>query len=164
MDYLRRPDVTPLDLFFPGVSLYMWRSATYTDPGRNHAHLRWVMYDAGANTSKYQLWLDARAREQAKWLGTNWGTPTMDNRGTTPSTSHHIPSTPVTHTAAAPVLPQTLTRKETTQESQSTNESVDDEVAYTDMRRLKTSRCPRLIVISYLVATVMSLICILWTW
>ncbi|KAI6102666.1 hypothetical protein EDD16DRAFT_1731098 [Pisolithus croceorrhizus] len=37
------------------------------DPSDDQANLQRVMYDAGAGISKYKLWLDARAREQAKW-------------------------------------------------------------------------------------------------
>ncbi|KAI6019368.1 hypothetical protein BKA83DRAFT_687792 [Pisolithus microcarpus] len=61
------------------------------DPSDDQVHLQRIMYDAGANTSKYQLWLDARAREQAKWSGANRGIPTMDDQGTTPSTSRQTP-------------------------------------------------------------------------
>ncbi|KAI6101075.1 hypothetical protein EV401DRAFT_2027800 [Pisolithus croceorrhizus] len=64
-----------------------------TDPSDDQAHLQRVMYDAGADISKYQLWLDAQAREQAKWSGTNRGTPTLDDQGTTPSASRQAPST-----------------------------------------------------------------------
>ncbi|KIK14628.1 hypothetical protein PISMIDRAFT_687821, partial [Pisolithus microcarpus 441] len=48
------------------------------DPSDDQAHLQRIMYDAGANTPKYQLWLDARAKEQAKWPCTDRGTPTVD--------------------------------------------------------------------------------------
>ncbi|KAI5985038.1 hypothetical protein EDD15DRAFT_1648214 [Pisolithus albus] len=51
-----------------------------TDPCDDQAHLQRIMYDAGANTSKHQLWLDARASEQAKWPCTDRGTPTVDNQ------------------------------------------------------------------------------------
>ncbi|KAI6163924.1 hypothetical protein EDD17DRAFT_405556 [Pisolithus thermaeus] len=64
-----------------------------TEPSDDQAHLQRVMYDAGADISKYQLWVDGRAREQAKWSGTNRGTPTLDDQGTTPSASRQAPST-----------------------------------------------------------------------
>ncbi|KAI6019392.1 hypothetical protein PISMIDRAFT_615742 [Pisolithus microcarpus 441] len=70
----------------------IWSAAPSLDPGDDQAHLQRIMYDAGANTSKYQLWLDARAREQAKWSGTDRGTPTVDDQ--------------------ASVLPQTRTREQ----------------------------------------------------
>ncbi|KAI6019376.1 hypothetical protein PISMIDRAFT_687799 [Pisolithus microcarpus 441] len=69
------------------------------------------MYDAGANTLKYQLWLDARAREQVKWPCTDRGTSTIDDQGTTPSTSHQSPSSSIIHTTSVSVLPQTSTQK-----------------------------------------------------
>ncbi|KAI6135388.1 hypothetical protein EV401DRAFT_1900065, partial [Pisolithus croceorrhizus] len=50
---------------------------TPTDPGDDQAHLRRILYDTGANASKYQLWLDARATE-------NRGTPTAVNQATIP--------------------------------------------------------------------------------
>ncbi|KAI6143523.1 hypothetical protein EDD17DRAFT_1795641 [Pisolithus thermaeus] len=139
MDYLRRGEDMGVICFgpFPEVSSDMWRSATCTDPGDNQAHLQRIMYDAGANTSKHQLWLDARATEQAKWSGTNSDTPTMDNQGTTPSTSRQTPSASVVHTAGASVLPQTLTRKRRLSESLGTDAGADDEVANTDMGRLR---------------------------
>ncbi|KAI6159005.1 hypothetical protein EDD17DRAFT_934020 [Pisolithus thermaeus] len=65
-----------------------------TEPADDQMHLQRIMYDAGAKTSKYQLWLDARAREQARWSGTNSGSPTIGDQGTTPSTSRQTPSTP----------------------------------------------------------------------
>ncbi|KAI6102877.1 hypothetical protein F5141DRAFT_235953 [Pisolithus sp. B1] len=65
-----------------------------TDPSDDQANLQRIMYDAGANTSKYQLWLVARAREQAKWSGTSRGIPTLGDQGTAPSTSLQTPSTP----------------------------------------------------------------------
>ncbi|KAI6118494.1 hypothetical protein EDD16DRAFT_983490 [Pisolithus croceorrhizus] len=60
MDYVRREGN-------PVGSSDMWRSATCTDPEDNQAHLRRIMFDAGAGTSKHQLLLAARAAEQAKW-------------------------------------------------------------------------------------------------
>lgn len=64
-----------------------------TDPRDDRAHLQRIMLDAAANISKYQLWLSARARERAKWPGTNRGTPTVDNQATIPSESRQTPST-----------------------------------------------------------------------
>ncbi|KAI6135423.1 heterokaryon incompatibility protein-domain-containing protein [Pisolithus croceorrhizus] len=51
-----------------------------TEPADDQMHLQRIMYDAGAKTSKYQLWLDARAREQARWSGTNSGSPTIGDQ------------------------------------------------------------------------------------
>lgn len=61
------------------------------DPSDDQALLQRVMYDAGAKTSKHLLWLAARAAEQAKWSGTNRGTPTADNQRTSPTTSRQHP-------------------------------------------------------------------------
>ncbi|KAI6118496.1 hypothetical protein EDD16DRAFT_983551 [Pisolithus croceorrhizus] len=54
------------------------RSIVYADPGDDRAHLRRIMHDAGAGTSKYQLLLAARAVEEARWSNTNRGTTTID--------------------------------------------------------------------------------------
>ncbi|KAI6019326.1 hypothetical protein PISMIDRAFT_436471 [Pisolithus microcarpus 441] len=70
--------------------LEIYGIATPTSPSDDQAHLQRIMYDAGANTSKHQLWLDARARGQAKWSGDR-GIPAMDDQGTTPSTSRQTP-------------------------------------------------------------------------
>ncbi|KAI5985045.1 hypothetical protein EDD15DRAFT_1649301 [Pisolithus albus] len=50
------------------------------DPSDDQAYLQGIMYDAGANTSKYQLWLDARATEQAKWACTDRSTSIVDDQ------------------------------------------------------------------------------------
>ncbi|KAI6101063.1 hypothetical protein EV401DRAFT_2027633 [Pisolithus croceorrhizus] len=80
-----------------GVKQYLveipWAIAS-TEPVDDQMHLQRIMYDAGANTSKHQLWLEARAAEQAKWSGTNNGSPTIGDQGATPSTSRQTPSTP----------------------------------------------------------------------
>ncbi|KAI6019335.1 hypothetical protein PISMIDRAFT_678996 [Pisolithus microcarpus 441] len=97
------------------------------------------MYDAGANTSKYQLWLDARAREQAKW-------PCTDRN---------------TSTTAASVLLQTITQKRKLSESHGTDAGADDKVANRSTRGLRRQAwyggdgwVSRLVVISYMVAMV----------
>ncbi|KAI6000067.1 hypothetical protein EDD15DRAFT_1886354 [Pisolithus albus] len=58
----------------------IWSAAPPLDPGDDQAYLQGIMYDAGANTSKYQLWLDARATEQAKWACTDRSTSTVDDQ------------------------------------------------------------------------------------
>ncbi|KAI5984916.1 hypothetical protein F5J12DRAFT_62720 [Pisolithus orientalis] len=63
-----------------------------TDPGDDQAHSQRIMLDAGASTSKHQLWLAARAAEQAKW---SWDTPAVDDPGSVPSTSNQPPSASV---------------------------------------------------------------------
>ncbi|KAI6018957.1 hypothetical protein BKA83DRAFT_4309851 [Pisolithus microcarpus] len=86
------------------------------DPSDDLAHLQRIMYDAGANTSKYQLWLDARAREQANGqvqIG-------MGQQSFSPS---------VVHTPSVSVLAQTLTEKRKLSESHGTDAGADDEVA-----------------------------------
>ncbi|KIK26812.1 hypothetical protein PISMIDRAFT_675432 [Pisolithus microcarpus 441] len=65
------------------------------EPGDDQTHLRRIMFDAGAPTSKHNLLLAARAAEQAKWSGANEGTLAIDNQGTTPSTSTLAPSVSV---------------------------------------------------------------------
>ncbi|KAI6000080.1 hypothetical protein EDD15DRAFT_1888153 [Pisolithus albus] len=45
----------------------IYRVKPWVDSSDDQAHLHRIMYDAGANTSKHQLWLNARARERAKW-------------------------------------------------------------------------------------------------
>ncbi|KAI5985059.1 hypothetical protein EDD15DRAFT_1651020 [Pisolithus albus] len=77
------------------------------DPSDDQAHLRRIMYDAEANTSKYQLWHDARAREQAKWPSTDRGAPTVDNQ----------------------VLPPALAENRKHSESHGTDAGANDEVA-----------------------------------
>ncbi|KAI5994809.1 hypothetical protein EDD15DRAFT_764640 [Pisolithus albus] len=118
-----------VDELLPKVVDYIWREVnteglldiydytfnSSTDLVDDQVHLERIMYDAGAKTSKYQLWLDARAREQAEWSSTNEGTPTI----------------------AKQVLLQTPTRKRRLSQSHGTNAVVDDEVASTDTRRLK---------------------------
>ncbi|KAI6042411.1 hypothetical protein EDC04DRAFT_2892083 [Pisolithus marmoratus] len=59
----------------------------------DQSHLQRIMLDAGAKTSKYELLLAARGAEQAKWSGTNRGTPAIDNQWTTPSASSRTPPT-----------------------------------------------------------------------
>ncbi|KAI6038894.1 hypothetical protein EDC04DRAFT_1845561 [Pisolithus marmoratus] len=70
-------------------------SAMSAEPGLedDQGHLQRIMLDAGAKTSKYELLLAARGAEQAKWTGTNRGTPAIDNHGTTPSASSRTPPT-----------------------------------------------------------------------
>lgn len=132
VDYIRR------EVNIEGLlDIYDYAFNPSTDPVDDQVHLERIMYDAGANSSKYQLWLDARAREQAKWSSTNKGTPTVANQGTTPSTSRQTPPASVVHTTAASVLPQTPTRKRRLSQSHGTNAGADDEVASTDTRRLK---------------------------
>ncbi|KAI6145914.1 hypothetical protein BKA82DRAFT_2284985 [Pisolithus tinctorius] len=63
-----------------------------TNPGDDQAHLRRIMLDAGAGTSKHQLWLAARAAEQAKW---SRDTTAVDDPGSAPSTSSQPPSASV---------------------------------------------------------------------
>ncbi|KIK23740.1 hypothetical protein PISMIDRAFT_436714 [Pisolithus microcarpus 441] len=127
----------------------------------DQSHLQRIMYDAGANTSKYQLWLDARAREQAKWPRTDRGTSTIDDQGTTPSTSHQSPSSSIIHTTSVAVLPQTSTQKGKLSESHGTGAGADDELANRSTRRLRRQAwyggdgwVSRLIVISYPAALV----------
>ncbi|KAI6003310.1 hypothetical protein F5J12DRAFT_170801 [Pisolithus orientalis] len=67
-------------------------SRKYAEPDDNQAHFQRVMLDAGAGTSKHQLLLAARAAEQAKWSDTNKDIPTIDTRGSAPSTSFHASS------------------------------------------------------------------------
>ncbi|KAI5987367.1 hypothetical protein EDD15DRAFT_2199579 [Pisolithus albus] len=52
-----------------------------TDSGDDQVHLRRIMLDAGVNTSKYQLWFDARATEQAKWSDMDMSAPAIASRG-----------------------------------------------------------------------------------
>ncbi|KIK13032.1 hypothetical protein PISMIDRAFT_689017 [Pisolithus microcarpus 441] len=113
------------------------------------------MHDAEANTSKYQLWLDARAREQAKWPCTDRGTPTVDNQSTPPSTSRQTPSTSVVHTTSASVLP-TQKRQHSESHGTTTDAGADDQVANEGTRWLRQQAwyvgdgwMSRLIVISY---------------
>ncbi|KAI5992974.1 hypothetical protein EDD15DRAFT_2367774 [Pisolithus albus] len=56
-----------------------------TEPGDDQAHLRRIMLDAGARTSKHQLLLAARAAEQVKWSSANESSLAADNQGTAPS-------------------------------------------------------------------------------
>ncbi|KIN93734.1 hypothetical protein M404DRAFT_35793 [Pisolithus tinctorius Marx 270] len=63
-----------------------------TNPGDDQAHLRRIMLDARAGTSKHQLWLAARAAEQAKW---SRDTTAVDDPGSAPSTSSQPPSASV---------------------------------------------------------------------
>ncbi|KAI6022278.1 hypothetical protein PISMIDRAFT_675437 [Pisolithus microcarpus 441] len=65
------------------------------EPGDDQTHLRRIMLDAGAHTSKHQLLFDARAAEQAKWSGANESTLAIGNQGTAPSTSTQAPSVSV---------------------------------------------------------------------
>ncbi|KAI5992538.1 hypothetical protein EDD15DRAFT_995175 [Pisolithus albus] len=65
------------------------------DPGDDQAHLRRIMRDARANTSKHQLLLTARAADQAKWTGANKPTSAIDDQGTTPNTSLKVPTVSV---------------------------------------------------------------------
>ncbi|KAI5993782.1 hypothetical protein F5J12DRAFT_422166 [Pisolithus orientalis] len=65
------------------------------DPDDDQIHLRRIMRDAGAGTSKHQLWLAARAAEQDKWSGVTRDTPAVANPGSTPSTSTQTPFTSV---------------------------------------------------------------------
>ncbi|KAI6022262.1 hypothetical protein PISMIDRAFT_675457 [Pisolithus microcarpus 441] len=62
------------------------------EPSDDQVHLRRIMLDAGARTSKHQLLLAARAAEQAKWSGANKGVLTTDSQGITSSTSSQAPS------------------------------------------------------------------------
>ncbi|KIK19989.1 hypothetical protein PISMIDRAFT_682743 [Pisolithus microcarpus 441] len=92
--------------------IYLVKSSV--DPSDDQAHLQRIMYDAEANTSKYQLWLDARAREQAKWPCADTGTATVDSQ----------------------VLSQTPTEKRKLSESHGTDAGADDEVANRSTRGL----------------------------
>ncbi|KAI5983011.1 hypothetical protein EDC04DRAFT_2915142 [Pisolithus marmoratus] len=84
-DYIRREDAARFDLW---ELCKVMKSTTYTDPGDDQAHLRRIMFDAGAGTSKHDLWLAARAAEQAKWSGTARHTSTIDTHlGSIGSTS-----------------------------------------------------------------------------
>ncbi|KAI6094061.1 hypothetical protein EDD16DRAFT_976308 [Pisolithus croceorrhizus] len=87
VNYIRREGAMSGLLYFSTIK------PPSTDPSDDQAHLQRVMYDAGADISKYELWLVARAREQVRWSGTNRGTPTLNDQGTTPSTSRQTPST-----------------------------------------------------------------------
>ncbi|KAI6000063.1 hypothetical protein EDD15DRAFT_1886228 [Pisolithus albus] len=105
----------------------------------DQAHLQRIMYDAGANTSKYQLWLDARAREQAKWPSTDRGTPTIDDQAS----------------------PRTSTQKGKLSESHGVDARADDELTNRSKRRLRRQAwyggdgwVSRFIVISYPAALV----------
>ncbi|KAI5984992.1 hypothetical protein EDC04DRAFT_2913979 [Pisolithus marmoratus] len=71
--------------------------AMCADPGLedDQVHLQCIMLDAGVKTSKYELLLAARGAKQAKWSGTNRGTPAIDNQGPTPSASSQTPPTSV---------------------------------------------------------------------
>ncbi|KAI6143072.1 hypothetical protein BKA82DRAFT_1008966 [Pisolithus tinctorius] len=68
-----------------------------TDLGDDQAHLRWIMFDAGVGTSKYQLLLDTRAAEQAKWSGATISRDATDTgtQGIIPSTNFQTPSSSV---------------------------------------------------------------------
>ncbi|KAI6000055.1 hypothetical protein EDD15DRAFT_1884699 [Pisolithus albus] len=55
------------------------------DPTDDQVHLRRIMLDAEVNTSKYQLWLEARATEKAKFSGRNRGNLTLDTRQALPT-------------------------------------------------------------------------------
>ncbi|KAI6038678.1 hypothetical protein EDC04DRAFT_3141285 [Pisolithus marmoratus] len=89
VDYLRREANMRCLLYISSAILPI----TGADPGDDQTHLRRIMHDAGAGTSKHQLLLAARAAEQAKWSGTNRDAPAIDNQSTTPSTSSQTPST-----------------------------------------------------------------------
>ncbi|KAI6042431.1 hypothetical protein EDC04DRAFT_3088657 [Pisolithus marmoratus] len=79
-----------------GCGLHLERRK-YEDPGLedDQVHLQHIMLDAGVKTSKYELLLAARGAKQAKWSGTNRGTPAIDNQGPTPSASSQTPPTSV---------------------------------------------------------------------
>ncbi|KAI6001704.1 hypothetical protein EDC04DRAFT_1055334 [Pisolithus marmoratus] len=92
-DYIRREDAARRDLW---ELRKVMNSTTYTDPGDDLAHLRRIMFDAGAGTSKHDLWLAAQAAEQAKWSGTARHTSTIDTHPGNPGgTSCQTPSTSV---------------------------------------------------------------------
>ncbi|KIO10783.1 hypothetical protein M404DRAFT_875267 [Pisolithus tinctorius Marx 270] len=70
------------------------RGTFRTDPDDDQVHLRRIMADAGAGTSKHQLWLAARAAQLMNRSGVtaaedqfNLDTPTAF-----PRTSHQMPS------------------------------------------------------------------------
>ncbi|KAI5984919.1 hypothetical protein F5J12DRAFT_62920 [Pisolithus orientalis] len=65
------------------------------EPDDDQVHLQRIMLDAGAGTSKHQLWLAARAAEEAKWSSTTRDTPTINNNGSTPDTSTQTLSQPI---------------------------------------------------------------------
>ncbi|KAI5998282.1 hypothetical protein EDD15DRAFT_314347 [Pisolithus albus] len=69
---------------------YIYWTLPSTVRGDDQVHLQRIMLDAGANTSKHQLWL-ARARERAKWPGINRGSPTIANQDATTSMSCQNP-------------------------------------------------------------------------
>ncbi|KAI6144483.1 hypothetical protein BKA82DRAFT_1004831 [Pisolithus tinctorius] len=67
---------------------------TSTNVDDDQAHLRRIMLDAGAGTSKHQLLLASRATEQIRWSATTMsrGTPTLDTQATIRGTNHQMPS------------------------------------------------------------------------
>ncbi|KAI6022266.1 hypothetical protein PISMIDRAFT_675444 [Pisolithus microcarpus 441] len=65
------------------------------EPGDDQAHLRRIMLDAGAPTSKHQLLLAARAADQAMWSSATKSTVATGNQGPTASTSSQVPSVSV---------------------------------------------------------------------
>ncbi|KAI5997534.1 hypothetical protein EDD15DRAFT_346910 [Pisolithus albus] len=94
VDCLRR-EANGLEETYDSMLSVSVDSRSPMDPGDDQAHLRRIMRDARANTSKHQLLLDARAAEQAKWSGAIKGTLDTDNQGTTPSTSSQASTVPV---------------------------------------------------------------------
>ncbi|KAI5992015.1 hypothetical protein F5J12DRAFT_897383 [Pisolithus orientalis] len=69
--------------------------SSLTDPDDDPLHLQRIMFDAGAGTSKYQLLLDVRATEQAKWSGATISRDTTNTNTQGPSTSSQTPSASV---------------------------------------------------------------------
>ncbi|KAI6106619.1 hypothetical protein EDD16DRAFT_165917 [Pisolithus croceorrhizus] len=67
------------------------------DRGDDMTHLQRIILDAGADVSRHELWLSARAAEQARWRRVLRGDPIVDNQETGLSTSPEAPSTSTVH-------------------------------------------------------------------
>ncbi|KAI6106617.1 hypothetical protein EDD16DRAFT_1899369 [Pisolithus croceorrhizus] len=67
------------------------------DWGDNITHLQRIMLDAGAGVSRHELWLTARAAEQAKWRRVLRDDPIVDAQKTALNTSPEAPSTSIIH-------------------------------------------------------------------
>lgn len=88
VDYFRQNNIDGLSY----MESIMMPEIHPCEPSDDQVHLRRIMLDAGARTSKHQLLLAARAAEQAKWSGANKGVLTTDSQGITSSTSSQAPS------------------------------------------------------------------------
>ncbi|KAI5992137.1 hypothetical protein EDD15DRAFT_1033661 [Pisolithus albus] len=77
------------------ISLALLAVTLPCEPVDDQAHLRRIMLDAGARTSKHELLLAARAADQAMWSSATKSTVATDNQGPTASTSSQVLSVSV---------------------------------------------------------------------